>query len=167
MEPTERNQLAQGVYAALATPRRKNLAAPDTAAFLDYLDAVARTGVNGLVLFGATGEFIHFDMADRILALNLAMKRSRVPVIVNVSHSTLDGALALAEDAIDRGASGLLILAPYFYKYEDGDLEEFFLRFSQAVNEGFQLICTICLSLAMASPRPLPDGCSEPDGLPE
>jgi 4-hydroxy-tetrahydrodipicolinate synthase len=134
MAPSERNQLAQGVYAALATPRKRNLAAPDTGAFLDYLDAVAHTGVSGLVLFGATGEFVHFDAADRIHALNLAMKRSRVPVLVNVSHSTLDGALALAEDAIDRGASGILILPPYFYKYDDGDLEEFFLRFSQAVN---------------------------------
>lgn len=134
MESTHSRQLAHGVYAALATPRRQNSAEPDDAAFLDYLDTVSRAGVNGLVLFGSTGEFVHFDVDDRIHTLNLAIKRSRVPVLVNVSHSTLDGALTLADDAIDRGAAGILILPPYFYKYDDSDLEEFFLRFAQTVD---------------------------------
>jgi 4-hydroxy-tetrahydrodipicolinate synthase len=68
-----------------------------------------------------------------MLTLNLVIKRSRIPVLVNASHSTLDGAVALAEDAVDSGVSGILILAPYFYKYEDDDLEQFFLRFSGAI----------------------------------
>lgn len=134
MQPTAGSQLANGVYAALATPLRKSAIEPDTAAFLDYVDVVARTGVNGLVLFGATGEFIHFDAASRAHTLNLVLKRSRLPVLVNVSHSTLDGALELAEDAIDAGASGVLVMAPYFYKYGDDDLEEFFQVFARAID---------------------------------
>ena len=112
MEPTAGSQLAHGVYAALATPLRRNATEPDTGAFLDYVDVVARTGVNGLVLFGATGEFIHFDAARRAHTLNLVLKRSRLPVLVNVSHSSLGGALELAEDAIDAGASGVLVMPP-------------------------------------------------------
>ena len=134
MQPTAGSQLAHGVYAAVATPLRKNAIEPDTAAFLDYVDVVARTGVNGLVLFGATGEFIHFDAASRAHTLNLVRKRSRIPVLVNVSHSTLDGALELAEDAIDAGASGILVMPPYFYKYADDDLEEFFQVFAREVD---------------------------------
>jgi dihydrodipicolinate synthase/N-acetylneuraminate lyase len=134
MESTHQDQRAKGVYAALATPRRKNLAEPDGAALLDYLDRVSRAGVDGLVLFGATGEFVHFDVADRIHALNLAIKRSRIPVLVNVSHSTLDGALVMAENAIDSGAAGVLILPPYFYRYDDDDIEEFLLRFAQCID---------------------------------
>jgi dihydrodipicolinate synthase/N-acetylneuraminate lyase len=128
-------QPAQGVYAALATPRRKNLPEPDTAALLDYLDTVVRTGVNGIVLFGSTGEFVHFDLADRIHALNLAIRRSRVPVLVNVSHSTLDGAVTLADDAKDRGAAGLLLMPPYFYRYADQEIEEFYLIFAKAIGQ--------------------------------
>ncbi|MFZ0592259.1 MAG: dihydrodipicolinate synthase family protein [Bryobacteraceae bacterium] len=134
MESTHSRQLAHGVYAALATPRRQSLAEPDDAAFLDYLDIVSRAGVNGLVLFGSTGEFVHFDMDDRMHTLNLAIKRSRVPVLVNVSHSTLDGAVALADDAINKGAAGVLVMPPYFYKYEESDLEEFFFRLARAVD---------------------------------
>jgi 4-hydroxy-tetrahydrodipicolinate synthase len=129
MNSSSPNELAHGVYAALATPRRKGLAEPDTAALLDYLDAVVQAGVNGIVLFGSTGEFIHFDIADRMQALKLAIRRSRVPVLVNVSHSTLDGAVALADDAVEAGAAGLLLLPPYFYRYGDAEIEEFYLRF--------------------------------------
>jgi 4-hydroxy-tetrahydrodipicolinate synthase len=131
MDSTAGSQLAHGVYAALTTPLRKNTIEPDTAAFLEYLDIVTRAGVNGLVLFGATGEFIHFDAAIRARTLNLVLKRSRLPVLVNISHSTLNGALELAADAVGAGASGLLVTAPYFYKYADDDLEEFFRVFAR------------------------------------
>lgn len=135
MSLSDRNELAHGVYAALATPRRTGLAEPDTAALLDYVDTVTRAGVDGLVLFAATGEFVHFDAADRTHALKMAIRRSRVPVLVNVSHSTLDGALALADGAIDSGAAGLLVLPPYFYRYRQDDIYEFYMRFRSEVAE--------------------------------
>src|SRR5438552_19188477 len=99
---------ASGVYAALATPRRPNSIEADAAALLDYLDAIVRAGVDGLVLFGSTGEFVHFDLGERMRLLMFAVRRSRVPVLVNVSHSTLVGAVDLAEHAVEIGASGLL-----------------------------------------------------------
>lgn len=134
MDSTAGSPLAHGIYAALATPVRKNAMEPDTAAFLDYADAVARTGVDGLVIFGAIGEFVHFDSASRAHALNLLLKRSRLPALVNVSHSTLSGALELAEDAIGAGATGILVMAPFFYKYADDDLEEFFQAFAREID---------------------------------
>jgi len=65
----------------------------------------------------------------------MAIRRSRVPVLVNVSHSTLDGALALADGAIDSGAAGLLLLPPYFYRYPQDDIREFYMRFRSEVAE--------------------------------
>jgi 4-hydroxy-tetrahydrodipicolinate synthase len=133
MEQPSKKNLANGVYAALATPRRKGSAEPDTAGILDYVDAVAQAGVDGVLLFGSTGEFVHFDIADRIHNLNLAIRRSRVPVLVNVSHSTLDGAAVLADDAVERGAAGLLLMPPYFFQYSEADIEQFYLRFADTV----------------------------------
>ena len=123
--------LAGGVYAALATPRRPNSIESDSAALLDYLDAVAATGVDGLVLFGSTGEFVHFELEERQKATLLAIKRSRVPVLVNVSHSTLAGTITLAESAIDAGATGVLALPPYFYSYGEDQIFEFYEQFSR------------------------------------
>jgi len=125
-----------GVYAALATPSRANSTEADAAALLDYLDTVVRTGVDGLVLFGSTGEFIHFDVAERMRVLTLAIRRSRVPVLVNVSHSTLAGAIELAQNAMDSGAAGLLLMPPYFYRYTDDQIWAFYGEFLRSAAGG-------------------------------
>jgi dihydrodipicolinate synthase/N-acetylneuraminate lyase len=122
---------ASGVYAALATPRRPTSIEGDAAALLDYLDAIVRAGVDGLVLFGSTGEFVHFDVGERMRLLMFAVRRSRVPVLVNVSHSTLVGTVDLAEHALEVGAAGVLLMPPYFYVYGDGQLARFYEDFVQ------------------------------------
>src|SRR5581483_10182315 len=129
-------QTTRGVYAALATPCRANSTEIDTAAFFDYLDAVVQAGTDGLVLFGSTGEFIHFDLADRMQAVSLVNKRSRVPILVNVSHSTIEGTLKLAESAIAAEAAGLLAMPPYFYRYSDAQLLAFYEQFAELAGSG-------------------------------
>jgi dihydrodipicolinate synthase/N-acetylneuraminate lyase len=125
---------ASGVYAALPTPRRPGSIEADAGILLDYLDAIAQTGVDGLVLFGSTGEFVHFDVAERTRLVALAIRRSRVPVLVNVSHSTLAGAMDLARDAIEAGAAGLLLMPPYFYRYNDEQIAAFYSEFVKELN---------------------------------
>jgi 4-hydroxy-tetrahydrodipicolinate synthase len=117
----------------LATPRRPNSIGADTATLFDYLDAVAKAGVDGFVLFGATGEFIHFNTEQRALVASLAIKRSRIPVLVNVSHSSLDGALELGHAAADHGANGVMLMPPYFYHYSDRDIFAYYSRFFGAL----------------------------------
>jgi dihydrodipicolinate synthase/N-acetylneuraminate lyase len=122
---------ASGVYAALATPRSRTSIEGDAAALLDYIDDIVRTGVDGLVLFGSTGEFVHFDVGERMRLLMFAVRRSRVPVLVNVSHSTLAGAVDLAEHALEVGAAGVLLMPPYFYSYGAGQVARFYEEFVQ------------------------------------
>ena len=133
MSKSKQSPPASGVYVALATPQRADSTEADAAVLLDYMDTVMRAGVDGLVLFGSTGEFVHFDIAERARLLSLAMRRSRVPVLVNVSHSTLAGALGLAQDALAAGASGLLLMPPYFYRYNDDQLFAFYQQFSHSL----------------------------------
>jgi 4-hydroxy-tetrahydrodipicolinate synthase len=122
---------ATGVYAAVATPRRAASIEGDAAALLDYLDGIIRCGVDGLVLFGSTGEFVNFDLGERMRLLTFAVRRSSLPVLVNVSHSTFVGAVDLAEQAVEAGAAGVLLMPPYFYQYGDGQLARFYEEFVQ------------------------------------
>lgn len=124
---------AAGVYAALLTPRQPESTEADAGALFEYLDRVAKAGVDGLVFFGSTGEFVHFDLEERSRVVGLAVKRSRLPVLVNVSHSSLAGAVQLAEQAASAGASGLLLMPPYFYRYYDSIVAEFYAQFVKAV----------------------------------
>jgi dihydrodipicolinate synthase/N-acetylneuraminate lyase len=123
----------RGLWAAAVTPHRRERHEADHAAMLELVDRLAKSGVDGIVLLGATGEFINIKLEDRQRLLHLAIKRSRVPIIAGVSHSTLDGAITLAEAAIDSGAVGLLLMPPYFYRYTPDDIGEFYRLFAIAI----------------------------------
>lgn len=148
---------ATGVYAALLTPRRPQSIEADAAALLDYVDRVAQAGVDGLVLFGSTGEFIHFDVSERMRVLALAIRRSRVPVLVNVSHSTLAGAVGLAENAIEAGAAGLLVMPPYFYRYTDQHVAAFYNAFADELGGKAALYLYNLPMFTTAIPPPVAD----------
>jgi dihydrodipicolinate synthase/N-acetylneuraminate lyase len=146
--------LASGVFAALLTPRQPESTEADAGRLLEYLDRVSAAGVNGLVFFGSTGEFVHFDLEERIRVVTLAAKRSRLPVLVNVSHSALPGAVNLAEQAASAGAAGLLLMPPYFYRFSDGIIAEFYEQFVKAVGKEIPLyLYNLPQAGAMISPE--------------
>jgi dihydrodipicolinate synthase/N-acetylneuraminate lyase len=134
MGKKEEAPLASGVYAALATPRPQNSVEADAAALFDYIDLIQNRGVDGMVLFGSTGEFVHFDVTERMRVLMLAKKRCRVPLLVNVAHSTLAGAIELAEDAMATGVAGLLLMPPYYFRYSGGQIAQFYRQFAKEVD---------------------------------
>jgi 4-hydroxy-tetrahydrodipicolinate synthase len=122
------------VFVAAVTPHRKEGHEADIGAVLELIDYLCAAGVSGIALLGSTGEFPHLTHEDRMRLLGMAVKRSRVPVIAGVGDTTLDGAVALAEHAAGAGAAGLLIMPPFFFRYEQPEVREFFLRFAAEVN---------------------------------
>lgn len=123
----------EGVYAAAVTPRRSASQEIDLGAMWDLIDFLCSKKVDGIVLFGSTGEFVHFSIDERMRVIGLAVKRSRVPIMVNVSHSTFDGTVTLAESAMHAGAAGLLLMPPYFFRYGERDVLAFFRKFAMEV----------------------------------
>jgi dihydrodipicolinate synthase/N-acetylneuraminate lyase len=120
----------EGVFAAAVTPHRLEGHEADIAAMLELVDFLATSGVKGTVVLGSTGEFLHVKTSDRVRIVQFAVKRSRVPIIAGVSHSTLDGTLELAAEAITSGVAALLVMPPYFFRYDQSDIAEFYRRFS-------------------------------------
>jgi 4-hydroxy-tetrahydrodipicolinate synthase len=119
-----------GVYPAAVTPHRRDGHEADYGAMLELVDFLSRNGTQGVCLLGETGEFLNMRFSDRIRLVHLAVKRSRSPVIAGVSHPTLDGAAELAAEAIASDAGGLLLMPPYFFRYDQEDLLEFYQQFA-------------------------------------
>jgi dihydrodipicolinate synthase/N-acetylneuraminate lyase len=119
-----------GVYPAAVTPHRTDGHEADFGAMLELVDFLSRFGAKGVCLLGVEGEFLNIRFSDRIRLVHLAVKRSRVPIVAGVSHSTLDGALELASEAISSGAGALLLMPPYFFRYEQADVLEFYRQFA-------------------------------------
>ncbi len=124
-----------GVYVAAVTPHRDKSYEADVGATLELVDFLAAAGVDGIALLGSTGEFLHLAFDDRIRLVQLVAKRTRVPVLVGVAHSTLDGALELGREAAAAGAAGLLLMPPYFFRYSQEDIHEFYLQFAAAMDK--------------------------------
>ena len=114
--------LLQGVYAAAVTPRRLGMQDINLGVMWDLIDFLCERRIQGLSLLGSTGEFIHYSNSERMRMMGLAPKRSRVPVLINVSHSNLDGSLELAQAAAASGAAGVLLMPPVFFRYTDDDV---------------------------------------------
>ena len=123
------------VFAATITPRRPGQIEADIGALFELLDFVAARGVSGIALYGSTGEFTHYTLDERARVASLCIKRSRVPVLVNVSHSTFEGTVFLAESAAGAGAAGMLVMPPHYFRYNQEDIEAFFLAVGGAASQ--------------------------------
>ena len=135
----EKPRTLGGVIAAAITPRRAGSCEIDLGAALDLIDWLGARGVDGIALMGSTGEFVHFSVEERTRLVHLGVKRSRLPVLVNVSHTTLDDAVRLGRDAADAGAMGLLLMPPYYFHYGQGQIARFFTEYANGLRRSVPL----------------------------
>jgi dihydrodipicolinate synthase/N-acetylneuraminate lyase len=134
LPPASTRTGVQGLFVAAITPRRSQEYSIDLGATLELIDFLGETGPAGIALLGSTGEFVHFALDDRRHMVNFAAKRSRVPLLLNVSHSTLDGAVELAREASGAGVAGVLLMPPYYYPHSQPEIRSFYLAYADAID---------------------------------
>ena len=130
----------QGIYAAAVTPRRLGTQDINLGAMWDLIDFLVGHGVQGIVLLGSTGEFVHFSNAERMRLMGVAVKRSKAPVIYNCSHSTFDGVVELTQAADASGAAAALVMPPYFFRYEPQYVAEFYRQLAAEAQVGIPIL---------------------------
>jgi N-acetylneuraminate lyase len=106
-----------GLVAATFTPLR-----PDGSLNLEMAKPVVehllRSGVNGLYVCGSTGEgpMLTTDERKAVAAAYVEAAAGRLPVIVQVGHSSVREASQLATHARQIGADAISAVAPYYFK---------------------------------------------------
>ena len=82
------------------------------------IDAQLEAGVHGIILGGTLGEASTLtDHEKRTLVREtVEMVDGQVPVIINIAEQTTKSAIQAAENAVEDGASGLMMLPPMRYK---------------------------------------------------
>lgn len=87
----------------------------DTDALAALVGEVASAGVDSLGVLGSTGAYMYLDRMQRRRAIAAAVEAAgSTPVMAGVGALRTDEVQALAQDAADAGAAGLL-LAPVSY----------------------------------------------------
>lgn len=111
-----------GVLPALTTAFDKDLNV-DTAFVRRHAQWQVENGVTGLVALGSLGEGATLTLAEKLAVIETLIDAvaGKVPVVATISALSTAEAVALAQAAHARGASGLMILPPYVYK---GDWRE-------------------------------------------
>jgi 4-hydroxy-tetrahydrodipicolinate synthase len=124
-----------GPVAAAITPRNR-CEEIDFGAGFELIDFLCGKGIRGIALFTAIGEYASLAAEERTRFLCLARKRSRAPIFAGIGAATLDGALGLARDARDAGATALLLPPPHGFPYGQDDIREFYLQFAAHAEGG-------------------------------
>jgi 4-hydroxy-tetrahydrodipicolinate synthase len=91
--------------------------------------------VSGICLGGATGEYPHFETAERQPLMARAARRlpqDRL-LLVGIGGASVRHTLELGRAALDAGSRALLLPMPMFFRYEQGDLEAFCAHVSTAL----------------------------------
>ncbi len=109
-----------GFWVAAATP----LAADD---HVDHARLAAHgewlfdQGVDGLVLFGTTGEGTSFSAKERLETVAALLKHGIAPerLALGTGFPAVPDSIALTRDALALGLQHVLILPPYFYRDAD------------------------------------------------
>lgn len=123
-----------GVVPPVVTPLmgRSSL---DEIAFCKLINGLIESGVHGLFLLGSTGEFCSLNGRTQraVIDKGCAAARGRVPVVVNVSHTSLDESVRLAKYAWRAGAGAVAICPPYYFSVAQSDLARSMVKFARRV----------------------------------
>ncbi len=73
-------------------------------------------GVHGLFLLGTTGEAtnLSYEVRKEFIAKACAIVKKRVPVLVGITDTCVEGSIEIADASKNAGADALVISAPYY-----------------------------------------------------
>jgi 4-hydroxy-tetrahydrodipicolinate synthase len=106
----------KGSFTALITPFRDNVFDED--AFRKLVDRQIEGGTHGLVPVGTTGESptLSHDEHMRVVEVCIEQVAGRVPVVAGAGSNSTSEAVELVKHAKSAGASGALVVTPYYNK---------------------------------------------------
>jgi len=110
----------KGIYTPVVTPYDDNFVCNEEA-LAETIEFLIKSGVNGLVIAGSTGEYYAQTMKERIKLMELCKNliKSRLPMIVGTGAIRTEDSIEYARQAKKIGADALLVTTPP-YAYPTG-----------------------------------------------
>lgn len=93
-------------------------------------------GVDGIFLLGTTGEGPHLSYAIRteLVKTVCGIVKGRVPVLVGITETDIDDAIAFAEKCRSFGASAAVAAPPYYFKLTQAECEAWFTEMANRLS---------------------------------
>ncbi|WP_438749577.1 dihydrodipicolinate synthase family protein [Pararhizobium sp. O133] len=108
----------------------------DTGALNVLLQRIDTAGVDSVGLLGSTGSYMYLSRSERRRAIETATEclNGRTPLIVGIGALRTDEAVALARDARDAGAQGLLMAPASYTPLTDDEVFEHYAAVAGATD---------------------------------
>lgn len=115
-----------GVYPALVTPFTDE--GVNEEQYRNLIDYTIKSGATGIVPCGTTGEFTSMRFEEKVEAIRIACDaaKGRVPVMAGTGAAYTADVVKLTRRAAELGASGALVVTPYFLKPSTKEVYEHF-----------------------------------------
>ena len=124
----------QGVFPALVTPFQRKSEDVDEQAYRRLIGHVL-PDVDGIVTSGTTGEFPYLTRAEQRRLVEIGVEEAGgKPVIAGCGASSTQEALTLLRDAQEAGATGALVVTPYFLHPSDKGVYQHFYDLATGVD---------------------------------
>ena len=116
----------EGVVAAVLTPRLADDSV-DAGGLRRIVEFTIQHGISSFTVNGATGEYCLTtpEQLRAMLSVVKSVAGDQATVLCGVGGAGLAQTIALSQIALDEGAAALLLPMPYFFPYEQDDLETF------------------------------------------
>jgi 4-hydroxy-tetrahydrodipicolinate synthase len=123
----------KGVYPALVTPFTEG--GVNEQQYRNLIDHTIKAGATGIVPCGTTGEFTSMRFEEKVEAIRIACEaaKGRVPVIAGTGAAYTGDVIKLTRKAAELGASGALVVTPYFLKPSTKEIYEHFEKVAGSV----------------------------------
>lgn len=102
----------------------------------DHIEFLIQNGVDGLLVLGSTGEFVAMATSQKKELIDLYSRtiRGRVSLYVGTGSTVYKETVDLSNYAFTKGADAVLVVPPYYYKYDEESLYSYYCSISPKIN---------------------------------
>jgi dihydrodipicolinate synthase/N-acetylneuraminate lyase len=113
----------QGIYIPLPTPFTE-AGEPDEEGVRELVHFYLNAGVQGLFALGTFGQGPALSPEERKNIAGVVLKSAggRIPVVIHVGCADTPTTIALARDAVDKGAPAVAVVPPYYFEHHDDEV---------------------------------------------
>ncbi len=124
----------KGSIVAIVTPFKNGQV--DEAKLKELVEFQIKNGTSGIVPCGTTGESPTLSTAEheRVIEVCIKAAKKRVPIIAGTGSNSTEEAVSLTKNAANAGASGALVVSPYYNKPTQKGLYLHFKKIADSVD---------------------------------
>ncbi|MDR1762397.1 MAG: dihydrodipicolinate synthase family protein [Dysgonamonadaceae bacterium] len=117
-------------YVAPVLTALRNEREIDVEACLRLYAHLIKNGIDGIAVFGTSGEFPHLPLPEKKKLITAAAPviKGKAEYIVGTGSMNADETVELSRFAFEQGADTVIVVGPYYYGLSDDSIFEYFSR---------------------------------------